>query len=109
MALITVIVPVYKAEGYLPRCMESILGQSLQDFQLILVSDGSPGPLPPALPELRPADPSGCKPLKRLQNPNQRPRPPKRPGPFIGWPKKFVFLCKEFWHKSLLCAKIKGW
>lgn len=78
MALITVIVPVYKVEGYLPRCMESILGQSLQDFQLILVSDGSPGPLPPALPELRPADPSGCKPLKRLQNPNQRPRPPQR-------------------------------
>lgn len=39
---ISVIVPVYKAEEYLPRCVDSILSQSFTDFELILVDDGSP-------------------------------------------------------------------
>ena len=42
MAKISVIVPVYKAEAYLHRCVDSILGQSFSDFELILVEDGSP-------------------------------------------------------------------
>ena len=39
---ITVIVPVYRAEKYLHDCVGSILSQSVSDFQLILVDDGSP-------------------------------------------------------------------
>ncbi len=39
---ISVIVPVYKVEQYLDRCVKSILGQSFKDFELILVDDGSP-------------------------------------------------------------------
>lgn len=42
MALISVIVPVYQVEAFLPRCVDSILGQSFSDFELILVDDGSP-------------------------------------------------------------------
>lgn len=42
MPSISVIVPVYKVEKYLARCVESILGQSFGDFELILVDDGSP-------------------------------------------------------------------
>jgi len=42
MALISVIVPVYQVEAFLPRCVDSILGQSFTDFELILVDDGSP-------------------------------------------------------------------
>ena len=38
---ISVVVPVYNASQYLPKCIESILSQSFQDFQLILVNDGS--------------------------------------------------------------------
>ena len=39
---ISVIVPVYKVEEYLSACIDSILGQTHRDFQLILVDDGSP-------------------------------------------------------------------
>lgn len=41
-AKISIIVPVYKSQDYIDRCIKSILGQSYQDFELILVDDGSP-------------------------------------------------------------------
>ena len=40
--LISVIVPVYKVEKYIRRCVDSILAQTFTDFELILVDDGSP-------------------------------------------------------------------
>lgn len=39
---VSVIVPVYKVEKYLPECIESVLAQTFTDFELILVDDGSP-------------------------------------------------------------------
>lgn len=38
---ISVIVPVYNAEKYLRRCVDSILGQTFTDFELLLINDGS--------------------------------------------------------------------
>lgn len=40
--LLSVIMPVYNSERYLPGAVESILEQSFQDFELLLVDDGSP-------------------------------------------------------------------
>ena len=39
---ISVIVPVYKVEPYLKKCVESIIGQTYQRIEVILVDDGSP-------------------------------------------------------------------
>lgn len=37
----SIIVPVYNAEAYLPRCIGSILSQTFTDFELLLINDGS--------------------------------------------------------------------
>lgn len=39
--LISIIVPVYNGDKYLSRCVDSILSQTFQDFELLLVDDGS--------------------------------------------------------------------
>ena len=44
--LISVIVPVYKVEKYLDRCVESIVNQTYTNLEIILVDDGSPDNCP---------------------------------------------------------------
>ena len=39
--MLTLVVPIYNMEKYLARCMDSLLGQSCRDFEIILVDDGS--------------------------------------------------------------------
>ena len=40
--LISVIIPIYKVEAYLSRCLDSILQQSYSNLELLCVNDGSP-------------------------------------------------------------------
>ena len=44
--LISVIVPVYKVEPYLDRCVQSIVNQTYKNLEIILVDDGSPDNCP---------------------------------------------------------------
>ena len=44
--IISIIIPVYKAEKFLHKCVDSILEQECSDFELILVDDGSPDQSP---------------------------------------------------------------
>ena len=42
LPLISVILPVYRVEKYLDRCLQSITGQTWRNLEIILVDDGSP-------------------------------------------------------------------
>lgn len=57
MPKISVIVPVYKVEQYIHRCIDSILSQTFADFELILVDDGSPDNCPEICDEYAKKDP----------------------------------------------------
>lgn len=39
---ISVIVPIYRVENYLPQCLDSLLHQTFSDFEVLMVNDGSP-------------------------------------------------------------------
>lgn len=39
---VSVIVPVYNVEEYLPRCLDTLVGSTLKDIEIILINDGSP-------------------------------------------------------------------
>ena len=39
---ISIIVPIYRAEKELPRCIESIINQTYKNLEIILINDGSP-------------------------------------------------------------------
>lgn len=51
MCRVSVIVPVYQVEEYLPRCLDSILAQTFSDFELILVNDGTKDDCPRIMQE----------------------------------------------------------
>lgn len=42
LPLVSVIVPVYKVEAYLPQCVDSLLAQTYGNIEIVLVDDGSP-------------------------------------------------------------------
>lgn len=56
MAIISVIIPVYKVENYLQKCIESVVGQTISDLEIILVDDGSPDRCPEICDQWRKKD-----------------------------------------------------
>ena len=41
MVTVSIIIPVYNAESTLRQCVESILSQDFEDYELLLIDDGS--------------------------------------------------------------------
>ena len=42
MGKVSIIIPVYNVEHYITQCLQSVLGQSYSDIEVILVDDCSP-------------------------------------------------------------------
>lgn len=56
MPKVSIIIPVYKTEKYIHRCVDSVLAQTLSDIEVILVDDGSPDDCPEICDELAKKD-----------------------------------------------------
>ena len=56
MPLVSVVVPVYKVEKYIHRCVNSLVHQTLKDIEIVLVDDGSPDNCPVICDELANTD-----------------------------------------------------
>ena len=41
MSLLSIIIPAYNAENYLPRCLDSIFMQDFTNYEVIVINDGS--------------------------------------------------------------------
>ena len=41
MCKVSILVPVYNVEAYLPKCLNSLIGQTLQEIEIICIDDGS--------------------------------------------------------------------
>ena len=54
---VSIIIPVYNVIKYFEKCMESVLSQKMQDFEVILIDDGSTDGTLDALKRLREQDP----------------------------------------------------
>ena len=42
MPKVSVIVPIWNVEKYLPKCLDSLINQTLKDIEIICINDGSP-------------------------------------------------------------------
>ena len=54
---VSIVVPIYGVEKYLRQCVDSILAQTLKDFEVILIDDGSPDGCPAIVDEYAARDP----------------------------------------------------
>lgn len=54
---ISIIVPVYKVESYLDRCVKSLIGQTYQNLEILLIDDGSPDKCPEMCDQYAKIDP----------------------------------------------------
>ena len=59
---VSVVVPIYKVERYLVKCVDSILAQTLREIEVILVDDGSPDACPALCDAYAARDPRGASP-----------------------------------------------
>ncbi|HET9872153.1 MAG TPA: CDP-glycerol glycerophosphotransferase family protein [Propionibacteriaceae bacterium] len=63
---LSVVVPVYNVEAYLPACLTSVLAQDLQDLEVIVVDDGSTDSCPEIIEEFARRDPR----IRAFRQPN---------------------------------------
>ena len=57
MIKVSIVIPVYKVEKYLPACLDSVLSQTLQDIEVICIDDASPDRCPEILDDYAARDP----------------------------------------------------
>lgn len=97
--LVSIIVPVYKVEKYLPNCIESVQRQTYVNWELILVDDGSPDNCPQICDECASRDDR----IKVIHKENGGLSSARNAGLGIFKGDYVTFLdSDDFWHKDYL-------
>ena len=108
MPLISVIVPVYKVEPYIHRCVDSILEQTYQNLEIILVDDGSPDNCPAICDEYAAKD----KRVKVIHKPNGGPSDARNVGMAAATGEYLSFVDSDDWlgntHFECMMGTIKN-
>lgn len=55
--LLSIIIPVYNREGYIRRCLESVIGQTMEELEILVIDDGSDDGTPQVIEEFHQKDP----------------------------------------------------
>lgn len=100
--MISIIVPVYKVEKYLNRCIESIVNQSYKDLEIILIDDGSPDNCPHICDQWAEKDQR----IIVIHKENAGPSAARNAGLDIAKGEYFYFVDSDDYIESDLCARV---
>jgi len=100
---VSVIIPVYNAEKYIKECMDSVLNQTLKEFEMICIDDGSKDSSPRILKEYQQADSR----IRVLQQENKGSGPARNRGMKEACGKYIAFLdADDFWYDEFVLEKM---
>lgn len=101
--LFSIIIPIYKVESYLSKCIESVCSQTFDDYELILVDDGSPDNCPLLCDEWASRDTH----IKVIHKSNCGLSSARNAGLDIAQGKYILFIdSDDFWCDDLLLEKL---
>ena len=102
--LFSIIVPIYKVESYLNQCVDSILSQTFQDFEIVLVDDGSPDACPSICDEYAKKDPR----IKVVHKENGGLSDARNAGIAVASGEYFIFIdSDDYWDNSEALGEIQ--
>lgn len=99
---ISIIIPVYKVEEYLNRCVQSVVDQTYHDLEVILVDDGSPDRCPQICDEWSMRDPR----IKVIHQENSGVSAARNAGIRVAQGEYLYFVDSDDWIVPTLCEKV---
>ena len=99
---VSVIIPIYNVEKQLPRCVDSVICQSLREIEIILVDDGSPDECPQICEEYKKKD---CR-IKVINKINGGLSDARNAGLSIANGQYILFLDSDDWIEEIMLEKL---
>ena len=100
--MISIVVPVYNVEKYLPKCLDSLIGQTYQDIEIICVNDGSTDGSLEILEQYATKDPR----IIVISQENQGPSETRNKGVDIAKGEWMMFVDSDDWLELSCCEQI---
>ena len=99
MAFISIIIPVYNAEEFLPQCVDSVLDQTFTDWEVILVDDGSTDSSPQLCDALAARDER----IRVIHQANARTSAARNAGVSAATGRYVTFIDNDVWWRTEAC------